>query len=70
MVDAKLVEGIKSLTKQDFEDAKVLVQSLYDFFENDESKKHFDEETLSHIEELLSSYDDEVSIVALTSKLK
>ena len=70
MVDTKFVEGIKSLTKQDFEDAKVLVQSLYDFFENKESKKYFDEETLLYVEELLESYDDEVSTVAIAIKLK
>ena len=70
MVDEKIVEGIKSLTKQDFEDAKALVQSLYDFFEDDESKKYFDEDTSRGIEELLSSYDDEVCTVALANKLK
>ena len=70
MVDEKIVEGIKSLTKKDFEDAKALVQSLYDFFEDDESKKYFDEDTLRGIEELLSSYDDEVCTVALANKLK
>ena len=70
MVDEKIVEVIKSLTKQDFEDAKVLVQALYAFFEDDESKKYFDEETARAIEELLSSYDDEVCTVALANKLK
>ena len=70
MVDTKIVEGIKSLTKQDFEDAKALVRSLYNFFEDDESKKHFDEETLLRVEELLSMNNDEVNTVALAMKLK
>ena len=70
MVDEKIVEVIKSLTKQDFEDAKALVQALYDFFEDDESKKYFDEETLLRVEELLSMNNDEVNTVALAVKLK
>ena len=70
ITDEKFVEVLKSLTQEDFDAAKVLVDQIGSKFNNRETRNLFTEDEIENLSKLLDSYGNDVRVVALVGKFK
>lgn len=70
ITNQRFVEGLKSLTKEDFDVAKELISDLYDKFDDLSTREMFTEDEREGISNLLESYSDEVTVALLACKFK
>lgn len=70
ITDEKFVEVLKSLTQEDFDAAKVLVDQIGSKFNNRETRNLFTEDEIENLSKLLASYGNDVRVVALVGKFK
>ena len=68
--DEKFVEVLKSLTQEDFDAAKVLVDQICSKFDNHETRNLFTEDEINNLSELLDSYSSDVRVVTIVGKFK
>ena len=70
ITDEKFVEVLKSLTQEDFDAAKVLVDQIGSKFDNHETRNLFTEDEIKNLSELLDSYSSDVRVAVLVTKFQ
>lgn len=70
ITDEKFVEVLKSLTQEDFDAAKVLVDQIGSKFDNHETRNLFTEDEIKNLSKLLDSYGNDVRVVTIVDKFK
>ena len=68
--DEKFVEVLKSLTQEDFDAAKMLVDQICSKFDNHETRNLFTEDEIKNLSELLDSYSSDIRVVTIVGKFK
>ena len=70
ITDEQFVEVLKSLTQEDFDAAKVLVEQIGSKFDNHETRNLFTEDEIKNLSKLLDSYGSDVRVVTIVGKFK
>ena len=70
ITNEKFAEVLKSLTKEDFDEAQKLISDLTNKFDDLSTRELFTEVEKERITNLIDSYPDEVGIALLALKFK
>ena len=70
ITNEKFAEVLKSLTKEDFDEAQKLISNLITKFDDLSTRELFTEVEKERITNLIDSYPDEVGVALLALKFK
>ena len=70
ITNEKFAEVLKSLTKEDFDEAQKLISDLINKFDDLSTRELFTEVEKERISNLIESYPDEVGVALLALKFK
>jgi len=70
ITNEKFAEVLKSLTKEDFDEAQKLISDLINKFDDLPTRELFTEVEKERITNLIDSYPDEVGVALLALKFK
>ena len=70
ITNEKFAEVLKSLTKEDFDEAQKLISNLINKFDDLPTRELFTEVEKERITNLIDSYPDEVGVALLALKFK
>ena len=70
ITNEKFAEVLKSLTKEDFDEAQKLISDLTNKFDDLSTRELFTEVEKERITNLIDSYPDEVGVALLALKFK